>query len=139
MTNPFLGMSQQIILPSAYLTNQVVLELQIPCHSPIPTNSEMMIFNLYGHQTCISKQPYHFWATQRCLTVLPATIFFSTNFSAHDINCNDIDLEKVCWSLGDCGWPSETPRRRAGAVDGELGDPNASLILHNNCQLSCNT
>ena len=57
-------------------------------------------------------------------------------FSAHNIQCHDIDLENVWGSLGDCcGWPSETPRRRAGAVEGELGDPKASLILTNQCTM----
>ena len=77
------------------------------------------------------KQPYHFWATQRCLTVLPAqdtSSLWSFTFTLH---CNAIDLERcaVWGSLGECCWPSETPLRRAGAVDGELGAPNASLIL----------
>ena len=42
----------------------------------------------------------------------------------------EFDLENVWGSLGECCWPSETPRRRAGAVEGEFGDPaSASLIL----------
>ena len=81
------------------------------------------------------KKPYHFWPTQRCLTILPASVSSVINIYKQ---FSDIDLERCeTWgSLGECCWPSETPRRRAGAVDGELGAPKASLILNINVELS---
>ena len=80
---------------------------------------------LYLFNLITSGRPNDIWLF--CLQ----NLFCNTRiFSAHNIQCHDIDLENVWGSLGDyCGWPSETLRRRTGAVEGELGDPKASLIL----------